>query len=53
MDNQFNYKLQKWLNDDSRTIEDIYEPYLIQKGLLERTPRGQSDTLSEPSSPPE
>ena len=22
MDNQFNYKLQKWLNDDSRTIED-------------------------------
>lgn len=22
MDNQFNFKLQKWLNDDSRTIED-------------------------------
>lgn len=28
------------LNEDSQTIEDIYEPYLIQKGLLERTPRG-------------
>ena len=27
------------LNEDTQTIEDIYEPYLIQKGLLERTPR--------------
>ena len=32
------------LNEDSRTIEDIYEPYLIQKGLLERTPRGRRAT---------
>ncbi len=32
------------LNEDSRTIEDIYEPYLIQKGLIERTPRGRKAT---------
>ena len=32
------------LNEDSQTIEDIYEPYLIQKGLLERTPRGRRAT---------
>ena len=27
-----------------RTIEDIYEPYLIQCGLLKRTPRGRMAT---------
>jgi len=32
------------LNEDSQTIEDIYEPYLIQKGFLERTPRGRKTT---------
>ena len=32
------------LNEDVQTIEDIYEPYLIQKGLLERTPRGRKAT---------
>ena len=32
------------LNEDTQTIEDIYEPYLIQKGLLERTPRGRNAT---------
>lgn len=32
------------LNEDMQTIEDIYEPYLIQKGLLERTPRGRRAT---------
>ena len=34
------------LNEDSQTIEDIYEPYLIQKGLLERTPRGRKATVN-------
>ena len=34
------------LNEDSQTIEDIYEPYLIQKGLLERTPRGRKATMN-------
>lgn len=29
------------LNEEQQTIEDIYEPYLIQQGLLERTPRGR------------
>ena len=32
------------LNEDAQTVEDIYEPYLIQKGLLERTPRGRKAT---------
>ena len=34
------------LNEDMQTIEDIYEPYLIQKGFLERTPRGRRVTGS-------
>jgi len=28
-------------NEEEATIEDVYEPYLIQCGLLERTPRGR------------
>lgn len=32
------------LNEDTQTIEDIYEPYLLQKGLIERTPRGRRAT---------
>lgn len=28
-------------SEEVRTIEDIYEPYLIQCGLLKRTPRGR------------
>ncbi|MDO4987459.1 MAG: Holliday junction branch migration DNA helicase RuvB [Synergistes sp.] len=32
------------LNEDAQTIEDIYEPYLIQKGMIERTPRGRKAT---------
>ena len=27
--------------DEAATIEDYYEPYLLQLGLLERTPRGR------------
>lgn len=27
--------------EDSQTIEDVYEPYLLQIGLLQRTPRGR------------
>lgn len=26
------------------TLEDVYEPYLIQRGLLQRTPRGRLAT---------
>lgn len=29
------------VGEDSGTIEDVYEPYLIQNGLLLRTPRGR------------
>ena len=32
------------LNEEAQTIEDIYEPYLIQKGMIERTPRGRKAT---------
>ncbi len=31
--------------DEAATIEDYYEPYLLQMGLLERTPRGRAVTL--------
>ncbi len=29
------------LAEEEATIEDVHEPYLIQRGLLERTPRGR------------
>lgn len=29
------------ISEDSRTLEDVYEPYLIQKGFVSRTPRGR------------
>ncbi len=29
------------IGEDAGTIEDVYEPYLIQNGLLARTPRGR------------
>lgn len=29
------------INEDSNTIEDVYEPYLMQLGFLARTPRGR------------
>ncbi len=32
------------LGEDSKTIEDVYEPYLVQKGFLQRTPRGRKLT---------
>lgn len=31
--------------EERSTIEDFYEPYLMQIGLLERTPRGRKATL--------
>ena len=30
--------------DEAATIEDYYEPYMLQLGLIERTPRGRSVT---------
>ncbi len=32
------------VGEDSGTIEDVYEPYLIQNGLIQRTPRGRMVT---------
>ncbi|MCK4552548.1 MAG: Holliday junction branch migration DNA helicase RuvB, partial [Tenericutes bacterium] len=29
------------ISEDSRTLEDVYEPFLIQKGFVSRTPRGR------------
>ena len=29
------------VGEDAGTIEEVYEPYLIQEGFLERTPRGR------------
>ena len=29
------------IGEDSGTLEDVYEPYLIQNGYINRTPRGR------------
>lgn len=29
------------LGEDAKTIEDVYEPYLLQEGFIQRTPRGR------------
>ena len=34
---------------ESATLEYVYEPYLIQEGLLQRTPRGRGATLQTSS----
>ena len=32
------------VGEEAETLEEIYEPFLIQEGLLERTPRGRTAT---------
>jgi Holliday junction DNA helicase RuvB len=32
------------LGENAETIEEVYEPYLVQKGFLHRTPRGREAT---------
>jgi Holliday junction DNA helicase RuvB len=32
------------VSEETETIEDVYEPYLIQIGFLNRTPRGRMTT---------
>ena len=34
------------IGEDAETIEDVLEPYLIQQGYLQRTPRGRVATLA-------
>jgi Holliday junction DNA helicase RuvB len=36
--------LSSVLGEERDTIEDVYEPYLIQEGFLQRTPRGRMAT---------
>lgn len=33
--------LAVYIGEESETIEDVYEPYLIQLGYIQRTPRGR------------
>jgi len=33
--------LASTLGEDAHTLEDVYEPYLVQQGLVLRTPRGR------------
>lgn len=35
----------RWPEDPS-TLEDVYEPYLLQRGLMVRTPQGRQATLA-------
>ena len=32
------------IGEDTTTIEEVYEPYLMQLGFLDRTPRGRVGT---------
>ena len=32
------------IGEDSGTLEDVYEPYLIKNGCLNRTPKGRVAT---------
>ena len=32
------------ISEETETIEDVYEPYLLQMGLIQRTPRGRIAT---------
>jgi holliday junction DNA helicase RuvB len=33
------------VGEDKGTIEEVYEPFLIQEGFLQRTPKGRVATL--------
>ena len=33
--------LSSMIGEDAGTLEDVYEPYLLRKGYLEKTPRGR------------
>ena len=34
------------VGEDPSTLEDVYEPYLLQRGLIVRTPQGRRATLA-------
>ncbi len=33
------------ISEESSTVEDVYEPFLLRCGMIERTPRGRMITL--------
>ena len=37
------------VGEEPGTLEDVYEPFLIQEGFLKRTPRGREATRSPTS----
>ena len=39
------------VGEEQDTIEDVYEPYLLQRGLIERTPRGRAATTARLRAP--
>ena len=38
------HELSSAIGEERGTIEEVYEPYLIQIGFLDRTPRGRTVT---------
>jgi Holliday junction DNA helicase RuvB len=34
------------VSEEPDTVEDVYEPYLLQQGLIKRTPRGRVATAA-------
>ena len=38
------------VNEEADTLEDVYEPYLLQRGLIQRTPRGPRRDARAPTS---
>ena len=32
------------ISEDAGTLEDVYEPYLLKNGFIQRTPRGRVAT---------
>ena len=39
------------VGEERDTIEDVYEPYLLQRGLIKRTPRGRAATARRVRAP--
>jgi Holliday junction DNA helicase RuvB len=34
------------VGEETETVEDVYEPYLLKEGFLQRTPRGRVATAA-------
>ena len=44
MEAEADYQGRQEVFEDAGTLEDVYEPYLMQIGFLNRTPRGRCAT---------